>query len=345
MSKKLFLILLSSIFQVKASLISQVDEKDKSVNTSILPESIIGTDDRVPSNDPRVGRIMPIGCTGWLISAGCILTAGHCASDGGIDDMQELQFNVPASQLNGTPNPPISTKDIYPIIKQSIVYTPTYSIGNDWCIFQVGLNSSGESVFKNQKHFFRIIDDYSAFGTNPLVRITGYGVDNEPFGSTGSSNSRSQTEQTDTGIIDHRSTSPNSDAIYYSVDTLGGNSGSPVFLEGTHMAIAIHTNGGSGLNKGTGFQNSLLVNAIENFYSTSFTYVDSNYFATVSTGNGSLFQPYRKLEDAVTNASTGTNLGLVAGYYANPGIIFPLGKAVTIKALAGKIYIGGILPK
>ena len=61
------------------------------------PESQCGTtDDRVLSSDPRAGRLLPIGCTGWLINDcnSCALTAGHCTSN-----IQVLQFNVPLSIL------------------------------------------------------------------------------------------------------------------------------------------------------------------------------------------------------------------------------------------------------
>lgn len=57
-------------------------------------EAICGpTDDRVASNNPRAGRIMPIGCTGWLIDGGAFLTAGHCIGAA----TQTVEFNVPAS--------------------------------------------------------------------------------------------------------------------------------------------------------------------------------------------------------------------------------------------------------
>ena len=56
------------------------------------------TDDRLPSTDGRSARILPIGCTGWLIddARNCFLTAGHCA--GGMD---VCQFNVPLSSAGG----------------------------------------------------------------------------------------------------------------------------------------------------------------------------------------------------------------------------------------------------
>ena len=61
-------------------------------------------------NDPAVGRIMPVGCTGWVISNGAFLTAGHCFTRG----MTTIQFNVPASAADGTTNPP-PPNDQYPI--------------------------------------------------------------------------------------------------------------------------------------------------------------------------------------------------------------------------------------
>ena len=62
-------------------------------------ESICGAnDDRVASSNPRAGRIMPIGCTGWMIPGGAFLTAGHCA----LSTAQTVEFNVPASLSNGT---------------------------------------------------------------------------------------------------------------------------------------------------------------------------------------------------------------------------------------------------
>ncbi|MEE9448921.1 MAG: hypothetical protein V3V72_02630, partial [Ignavibacteriaceae bacterium] len=42
-------------------------------------ESICGpTDDRIASDQPATGRLLSIGCTGWIIPNGKIVTAGHC---------------------------------------------------------------------------------------------------------------------------------------------------------------------------------------------------------------------------------------------------------------------------
>jgi hypothetical protein len=93
-------------------------------------EAICGTNDnRTASTDLRVGRIMPIGCTGWIVQDGQILTAGHCIGAA----TQILQFNVPASQANGTPVAP-GIADQYLIDRTSIIDDLT-GVGNDWATF------------------------------------------------------------------------------------------------------------------------------------------------------------------------------------------------------------------
>ena len=92
-------------------------------------------DDRVASNHPLIGRIMPIGCTGWLVNGGEFLTAGHCISAG----TQTVEFNVPTSQANGTTVAP-AVRDQYPVIAGSIVSANT-GVGNDWAMFRVAPNT------------------------------------------------------------------------------------------------------------------------------------------------------------------------------------------------------------
>ena len=88
------------------------------------------TDDRLPSHDDRAARILPIGCTGWLIddATNCFLTAGHCA--GGLD---VAQFNVPLSLPNGSLQHP-GPEDQYSVDTTS-AQTVAGGIGNDWGYF------------------------------------------------------------------------------------------------------------------------------------------------------------------------------------------------------------------
>ena len=132
-------------------------------------EAICGpTDDRIASTNPRAGRIMPIGCTGWLIDGGNFLTAGHCIGA----DTQTVEFNVPASQADGTTvAPPV--RDQYRVIATSIVSQNT-GLGNDWAVFQVLPNTqTGLMPAAAQGATFQLSNT-----DNPAqVRITGYGLD------------------------------------------------------------------------------------------------------------------------------------------------------------------------
>ena len=92
---------------------------------------IIGADDRVPSNDPRSGRLLAgidnlnayYTCTGFLVSNGAVVTAGHCFTQSQISTQNacppnrsrlvgQLQFNVTQSSDTRVPNTP-APKDKY----------------------------------------------------------------------------------------------------------------------------------------------------------------------------------------------------------------------------------------
>jgi V8-like Glu-specific endopeptidase len=196
------------------------------------------TDNRVPSNDAAIGRIVPVGCTGWLITNGKMVTAGHCTGS----RAQILEFNVPASNSNGSiVHPPV--KDQYPILASSLQTDyPSY----DWAVYNLGTNSqTGLSALAAQGKSFNVVQT----GTASSVRITGFGVEktsNNPYNPT-----RNQTQQTHVGPF----SSSTSTKLYYAADTEGGNSGSPVIDEATGNAIGVHTHGGcstsGGNNSGT----------------------------------------------------------------------------------------------
>ena len=196
------------------------------------PEPICGSnDDRITSDHPLTRRIMPIGRTGWVIQGGTLLTAGHCISS----STQTVEFNVPASQSNGTTvSPPI--RDQYSIIASSIVDGYT-GVGNDWAMFRVLPNTeTGLTPIAAQGGAFQLSN--TADPSN--VWITGYGVDGPSpcFGSsrqpdcTDNSpprNAGNQANQTHSGALtDHSADRPNSATLRYTVDSQGGNSGSPV---------------------------------------------------------------------------------------------------------------------
>jgi len=224
--------------------------------------SVCGPDGRTPNNDVRVGRLMPIGCTGWIVSDDQILTAGHCISSA----TQVLQFNVPPSRPNGSPVAP-KPKDQYIVDQSSILKGEPVEPGNDWATLRVFPNSqTGLLPRAAQGSSFKL----SNTATPSTVRITGYGVDGpKPYhGNPPPRDASNQINQTHSGDVVGRTLNGPSDArITYKADTQGGNSGSPVIdVSNPQIAVGIHTNGGcrpnGGANLGTSFRNSKLWEAV-----------------------------------------------------------------------------------
>lgn len=212
------------------------------------PDSQCGpTDDRVPSENPATGRLLTVGCTGWIIDNGLHVTAGHCS--GGSATV--LQFNVPLSNPDGSLNHP-GPEDQYSVDASSKI-SVSGGVGNDWGVFQVFDNSvTGLQPIEAQGASFTVVQDLGP----PDIRITGYGVDfNDP--------TRNQVQQTHVG--------PNAGSsgttMRYVTDTEGGNSGSPVIDDATGNAVGVHTHGGcsttgSGNNNGTSTFNSAFWDAL-----------------------------------------------------------------------------------
>ena len=207
-----------------------------------LPESICGaSDDRVLSFDQRAGRLVPVGCTGWVIDDcnACMLTAGHCTGT----NLQVLQFNVPLSASTGTiQNPP--PQDQYAIDTANVQSNGGQGVGNDWGYFGVFPNSN-TGLTPAQAYGVR----FSLAIPPPLnvadpIRVTGYGTRSSPA-------TWNQVQETHVGAWVTNSGS----TLQYTPDTTGGNSGSPVIHEPTGNAIGIHTHGGcsasGGANAGT----------------------------------------------------------------------------------------------
>src|SRR5262245_58757118 len=137
--------------------------------------SICGADDRVLSDDPRAARILPVGCTGWIIDdvAHCMLTAGHCA--GGTDT---IEFNVPLSSPSGALNHP-GPEDQY-AADQSSIQSTNGGIGNDWCYYGCFPNSNTNlTPFEAQQASY-VLADAAPSPSGQNIRITGYGVDDSP---------------------------------------------------------------------------------------------------------------------------------------------------------------------
>jgi V8-like Glu-specific endopeptidase len=221
--------------------------------------SICGpTDDRILSETQRDCRVMPNGCTAFIIddSHHQFLTAGHCADYPG--DLQVVEFNVPLSQSNGSivhPGP----EDQYSVDQDSRQFSDNGS-GVDWAYFGCFPNTeTGLTAFLAGDGEYYTLADQAPPVNGQTIRITGYGVVDYPVPLEWN-----QVQKTHTGPYwDHVGTE-----LEYRVDTTGGNSGSAVFNENSGEVIGIHTHAGcydtGGANSGTAIDINGLQNALVN---------------------------------------------------------------------------------
>ncbi|MBL7925364.1 MAG: T9SS type A sorting domain-containing protein [Bacteroidia bacterium] len=321
---------------------------DLSNGVQAVPESQCGpNDDRTALSDQAIGRMMPLGCTGWLITNGTYVSAGHCCDAPA--SLNILEFNVPASLSNGT-TVAAAVVDQYPVNDASIVFQ-NVTIGDDWCVFNVGVNSNtGKTAFdsydtKNSftdNKFFRVTHD----NLPATTRITGYGVDQVPLGSSGGRNAQNQTEQTHTGpFVTEVNTSAVRVSLQYTVDTEGGNSGSPVALNGTRNSCGIHTNAGCntsaspGANQGCSFEADDTETGIVN-KTTGVTFVDENHPSGFAA-TGTVFRPYKTVNAGITGVTAGNVVDIAEGSYTETVIT---SKALTLRATSGMAVIGPSAP-
>jgi hypothetical protein len=211
------------------------------------------TDDRTLSSDPRVGRNQPSTCTSWLINDcnHCFLTAGHCASG-----VNVVEFNYPLSTSGGSIQHP-GPQDQYSVDATSMQSNGGQGVGDDWAYFGVFPNSNtGLTPHEaNGMQAFDLVPPPSV--TGQLIRITGNGSTGSPVSPTWN-----LVQKTHAGPY----SSFSGTTVRYTTDTTGGNSGSPVILDGTNQAIAIHTHGGcsstGGSNASTGSNHGGLQTAL-----------------------------------------------------------------------------------
>jgi len=222
---------------------------DGSIGASICGS----TDDRQLSSDPRAARVVPVGCSVWMINDcnHCFLTAGHCQGS-----MDVVQFNVPLSTSGGGYQSP-PPQDQYAVDDASLQGNGGQGVGNDWAYFGVFPNSTtGLTPFEAQGDSY-ILASSAPPVAGQQIRITGYGTVSSPISMTWNG-----VQKTHTGPFETSSGT----TVQYVTDTTGGNSGSPVIEEGTGLAIGIHTHGGctsgGGQNSGTAIQHSGLQAAL-----------------------------------------------------------------------------------
>ncbi|WP_127717567.1 serine protease [Halobacteriovorax sp. HLS] len=220
-----------------------------SLSSFASEKSICGaTDDRVPSNNPKVARALDSrtgtgGCTVTMIGRTCAISAGHCKSV-----LKIAEFNTPMSDSRGRIQHP-GEEDVYEIDQDSIVYK-NGGIGNDYAVMKVLPNKKTGAYAGDVQGSYNV--SFEKPNVGDIIRITGYGLDRND-------RVRNLAQQTHTGEITVAGSRSNASQMNHIADTMGGNSGSSIINEITGEVVAIHTHGGCSSRGGS--NSSTLISA------------------------------------------------------------------------------------
>jgi hypothetical protein len=294
--------------------------------------SICGNDDRAASSDPAAARLSLV-CSSFLLNTGWFVSAGHC----GVVGSDFVEFNVPASWLDGTPQA-ASPSDQYPV--QGATITAGQGTEN-WAIFRVGTNSNtGRTPREAQgaAYYVGYERGIEVGGSVPNARVTGFGIDTSPPGARGDRNSASQTQQTNVGSL-IRPSAP--DDPYLEADTNAGSAGSPIARDGTNRAWALATFGVAVADArcGTFFQTLWAggINAALGTFPAGMIIVDGTYSGSVQSGT--LQTPFRLFSQGANAVPVGGRIGILPTPQAYIGNI-TISRACTLSAPSGPVTIG-----
>lgn len=202
-----------------------------------ITRSVIGADTRkqiTNTEDAPYRAVVKLGggtlsgCTGWMVSADTLVTAGHCVYNGAF---YTSDFNAwPARNGDSMPFGACQAKQIWTDQRWITGRDENY----DWAVVKLNCTVG------QQTGWFGYKDDANSNLVNTKVTVTGYPGDKPQSTMWSDSNQVSRVNTT---------------KVWYPVDTIGGQSGAPVYTA-ERQAVAIHAygtgeTGASAANSGT----------------------------------------------------------------------------------------------
>lgn len=191
---------------------------------------VIGEENRLPSFEPRIGRLREkrhgvLFCSAALISKSCALTAGHCSFVSYV-----MEFDIPDGKGKFTYGSPENTFEI----DRKLSTFESDGKNKDWAVIKLKPNSITKKLPGEERGFFEISKD--DFQPSDRIAVIGYGAAENAF---------SFLQQRGDGIINQLSgdTAHRSLFLEHTADTGNSSSGSPVIDLNSFTLIGIHTFG------------------------------------------------------------------------------------------------------
>lgn len=202
----------------------------------IRSQVVVGTEDRVLSQEPRAGRLRQVKkgvlfCSASLVSPRCAVTAGHCSSVAYL-----MEFNIPvvANHFRYA-----SPEDTYVIDRKKSRFV-SEGKGLDWAVLRLNPNKKTGLLPGDVQGYFELATESIQPGGD--LKLFGYGAAENKF---------SFSQQLSTGALLTQSlkapkAGPN-DGFYFEhdADTGSSSSGSPVISVLDDTLVGVHTHGDS----------------------------------------------------------------------------------------------------
>jgi glutamyl endopeptidase len=203
-------------------------------DTGSHAESVIGADGRTQVTNTRTSPARStviilfeggFQCSGWLINADTVVTAGHCVAEGDGSPLFDRTTYEIAPGYNEDANPAAP----YGVCGAKRLYTNSTWKNQgrddfDYAAIKLNCNVGSQTGFFGYRK--NVVQ-------NNLVTVQGYPGDDKPFGTQWKMTGR-------VTVLEPR-------RVFYDLDTAGGQSGSPVWRNinenCTRCGIAIHAYG------------------------------------------------------------------------------------------------------
>jgi glutamyl endopeptidase len=218
----------------------------------ISPDSVIGKDTRKRVEDTTAFPYSAIAllnltfssgghaaCTGFLISADLVATAGHCVDTRALGKLTKALV-IPGNNVNDRP---------FGTCKGTTAYSVTGWVNDKNSLYDYGAIKLNCKIGNTTGWFGFSWTPKSLTGTS--VTITGYPGDKKPAGSM----------WTASGKI----TASAERQVFYTIPTSGGQSGSPAY-KAHEIAVAIHTQGVGGSHPHANAGTRITQAAFDNLY-------------------------------------------------------------------------------